>query len=335
MGKHLTEFEKGQIWAFRHLKRPMSFRKIAKKLKKPKSTVSDCYTSMKERGTYKRKRGSGRPTSLTKNQKKRIVVSQKRDPFLSAKNLKTELKLSCSTQTVQNVLKNAGLKSYFSKFKPFISEKNRKRRLAWALKHRNWTKFQWRRVLFSDESPFTVRFQLRVRVRRPFGLGYHPRYLRGTVKHDKKINVWGCFSWKGVGTLYRVKGILEQNQMKNILQRCMVPSMKRLVGLYNGVFQQDNDPKHRSKKCQNYLKNKDIKLLPWPSQSPDLNPIENLWVRLNKDCKNRKCKNEDELFEVLKQAWENLDSKYLQALVDSMPKRCEVVIRNHEWPTKY
>ena len=115
----------------------------------------------------------------------------------------------------------------------------------------------------------------------------------------------------------------------------MLPSMERLVGLYNGVFQQDNDPKHRSKKCQNFLRQQEIKLLPWPSQSPDLNPIENLWMKLDKDCKNRKCKNEDELFEVLKNAWENLDPKHLRALVDSMPKRCQAVIKNKGWPTKF
>ena len=203
------------------------------------------------------------------------------------------------------------------------------------MQHRHWSKYQWRRVLFSDESPFTLRFQAKVRVRRPSGRGLDPRYLRGTVKHDKKINVWGCFSWKGVGHLYRVKGILEKKQMKNILQRHMIPSMEQLVGLDNGIFQQDNDPKHRSKICQNYLKNKAIKCLPWPSQSPDLNPIENLWVKLNADCKNRECKNEDELFQVLKNAWENLDPKYLKSLADSMPSRCRAVIKSRGWPTKY
>ena len=43
----------------------------------------------------------------------------------------------------------------------------------------------------------------------------------------------------------------------------------------SGIFQQDNDPKHTAHSVQDYLRSK-LNVFPWPSQSPDLNPIENL-----------------------------------------------------------
>ena len=73
----------------------------------------------------------------------------------------------------------------------------------------------------------------------------------------------------------------------------------------------------------------------WPAQSPDLNPIENLWSILDKHLSNRKPKIESELFELLRNKWEQLDMSILRKLVDSMPDRCRAVIANKGFPTKY
>ena len=76
-----------------------------------------------------------------------------------------------------------------------------------------------------------------------------------------------------------------------------------------------------------------IPLEDWPSQSPDLNPIENLWSILDRSISDRRCNTKAELWECLQEAWYKLDSSILTKLVESMPRRLNAVIDNKGYPT--
>ena len=193
----------------------------------------------------------------------------------------------------------------------------------------------WRRVIWSDESPFVLRYNGRKSVWRLGNERYSPRCIAGTVKHDIKINVWACFCAHEVCNFYLVDGIMEQVQYREILEDQLLPSVRRMFPEGAWYFQQDNDPKHMANTTIAYMNARHIPKLPWPSQSPDLNPIENLWSILDYKLRNRRPQNKLQLVEALREGWNSLDADLLTTLVDSMPRRIQAVIESKGYPTKY
>ena len=94
---------------------------------------------------------------------------------------------------------------------------------------------------------------------------------------------------------------------------------------------------HRSKAIRTYLDEKRVERMFWPLQPPDLNPIENVWGYL-KACYRKLpkfAKNEDELFEMISDMWNNLPQSYFQTLMKSMSIRASAVLYREGQSTKY
>ena len=120
------------------------------------------------------------------------------------------------------------------------------------------------------DSPYVLRFNRKTRVWRRHNERYKVFATKATVKHDVKINVWGCFASHGVGNLYEVEGILNKHQYKEILINQMMPSGRRLFDTDDWYFHQDNDPKHTAKTTKTWFRR---------NRTPLFLPNHPIWTR--------------------------------------------------------
>lgn len=249
-----------------------------------------------------------------------------------------------SVDTVRRALKERNLVAKKKVKKPALSLAHRRARLRWAHTYREWTVEDWSRVIWSDETKIN-RFHsdgLQM-VWVPKGEGLTPRTIKPTVKFGGGgIMVWGCMTWFGVGKLGKVQGLLDAKQFIEILDANLVPTLDAAIchpSIPSGqlYFQQDNDPKHTSRVAKSWFEGKKIKVLPWPAQSPDLNPIEHLWSHLKRKLASHKTvtRGTHELWDRVSEDWLAISIETCQGLISSMPRRIEAVIKAKGGQTRY
>ncbi|KAG1044621.1 hypothetical protein G6F43_011430 [Rhizopus delemar] len=216
--------------------------------------------------------------------------------------------------------------------------------LAWAEEHKNWTSDDWRRMVFSDEK--------KVNVYGSDGCKYYwsrpddklqPYHLDLTVKGgDGSIMVWGCITYDGPGyACWISEDTMKASDYVGILGTTLMDSVEyygyRPQDIY---FQQDNDLKHTSKLARQWFKENKFKCdhtFNWPSQSPDLSPIEHIWhhLKLKLSAYDTRAKGVHELWNRVEKEWSTFTAEDSRRYIDSMPDRCRAVIAAKCGHTRY
>ena len=292
-------------------------------LKATKRTVWMTVKRYKNHGTIFRLPGSGRGFKLTPNMLRLLEDRLQEDDEATAMQL---LKLlndkgyQVSRSTVIRARKILGWTFHGSRYCQMIRRKNKEKRLTWATENMG---NDFEDVVWSDESMIQLENHRTFSYRK---VGAPPK-RKPKPKHPFKVMVWAGISRKGATNICLLNTSVDSAVYQEVLRTHLIPFLER--SLPNGQFQQDNAPCHKSLSTRRFIEKSNIRLLVTPPESPDLNPIENLWHEMKHFLRTTaKPRTKEELLSGIQQFWATVTPakccKYIDHLRKVIPKVIEV-----------
>ena len=252
----------------------------------------------------------------------------------------TEGKLIHLTTVRRNLIQE-GVRTYSQPNKPKLTRDQMAKRLQFAKEHIHWTVDDWKKVMFSDETMISRvgSFGKSYYHCKPEHRAFHHHQIKPTLQGGGgKMMLWGCITFFGVGDA----GWLHERITADVYLDAVRDYIRKSRDYWRMdpktfIFQQDNARVHTAHTVMEFFKKNNITVLPWPANSPDLNPIEYVWAFMKQrlDHHPKELNDLNELWEHVQDIWTHIPDDFLHKLYESMPKRLEEVIKNKGRNTKY
>lgn len=325
--RKLSQSDRGRALAW--IQDGVSICEVARRLNVSHSVIWRLRQRFQTTGHVEERARSGRPRSTTNREDRFIIRQALQTRTATANTIRRQLRAATHTnvsvQTVRNRLHSQGLHSRRPVVRPRLTPRQRAERHAWAIRHVRWNRQQWSQVLFTDESRFCLEHNDgRVRIWRRRGERLAQGAVRERTAHGGgSIMIWGGISEHHRTPLYHVQGMLNaQGYRDQILRPLVLPALQQMGPL--AVLQDDNATPHRARLVNTFLQQTQVHHMDWPSNSPDLNPIEHLWDRLDRGIRRNHPPPRDlqHLLGLLQAEWQAIPQRDIANLIQSMRHRC-------------
>ena len=287
----------------------------------------------------------GGPPLLINTPKRKALVelatSDSKHRRMSYEEVAEEAGVQACSRTLTRAFAKEGYYRRIAAKKPMLTDKHKVDRLAWAHAHKQWDFSDWCRVNWTDESSFTTGGFGDTRVTRKAGekflddcllpkyRGYSAAMIHGNISGLRKgpllvfDKTWGT-----------ITGALYQEKVTPHIY-AFLEEIEQAVGEGRAILMEDNASVHKAGVVKRSHTEHGVYRMEWPANSPDLNPIENVWRLMKYRVGKYFPKTTEEVRQRAQEEWESMEVEDFVKYIASMPDRCAAVIEAKGGHTKW
>jgi len=281
-----------------YLDAQMKVSRMAKLLKMSERTLRDWIQKTNENKDIRiTEEGRGAKSTITKSLEDKIVRRVREAPQKASTRSLGD-RYGVNKNQVHSILKKRKFEYKSTEITQELTPQEKNNRIKFCNDMLNKDGEKLDQVFFSDEMGIRLSDAT---LKKAWGDPYKKVKVE-KPKKDVKLNCWGAISVRGATTLHIFSDNLKKQRYQNILEE-HIPEMQALYP-EGFLFQQDKHSAHQA--CQKWMDDNNIQRVLFPTYSPDLTPIENLWGALKHSVRCDGPRNEAELKASLQRNWEIL-----------------------------